>query len=73
MVQVSMVMVLAMVCLIAAGLVRGFAEALVLVEALALAEVSVGAGAEAAAEVDLVIGGRFKLAINSQGVNCRKD
>ena len=57
-----MVMAPAMVCLMAAGAIRGFAEALV------LAEVSVGAGAEAAvvAEVDLVtrgraIGSRFKL------------
>ena len=60
MVLVCMVMVQVMVCLMAAESIRGFAEA--------LAEVSVGAGAEAAvvAEVDLVtrgraIGSRFKL------------
>ena len=47
-------------CLMAAGV----AEAL----ALDLAEVLVGAGAEAAAEADLVIGSRFKLAFN-----CGKD
>jgi len=52
----------AMVYLMLAGAIRGFAEALV------LAEVSVEAGAEAAAEPDLVIGGRFELASN-----CRKD
>jgi hypothetical protein len=44
------------------GAIHGFAEASVLVEALALAEVSVGAGAEVAAEAGLVIGGRFELA-----------
>jgi len=59
-----MVMVLAIQPLILAGAIRGFAEVLV------LAEVSVGvlAGAAVAAEADLVIGSRFKLA-----VNCRKD
>jgi len=41
------------------------------VERSALAGVSVGAGAEAAA--DLVIGGRFELSSSSLGVNCRKD
>ncbi|KPK75881.1 MAG: hypothetical protein AMJ79_09215 [Phycisphaerae bacterium SM23_30] len=46
--------------LMAAGRIRGWAEALV------LAEVSVGA--EVAAEADLVIGDRFELASN-----CRKD
>jgi hypothetical protein len=51
----------------AAGPTLGFAEALV------LAEVSVGAGVEAAAEADLVIGGRFELVLNPLGVNCRKD
>ena len=39
--------------LMAAGLIRGFAEV------LALAEVSVGAGEEAAVEVDSGLGGRF--------------
>jgi hypothetical protein len=48
-----MVMVLAMECLMAVGVIRGFAEA------LALAEVSVGAGAAVAAEADLVIGSGF--------------
>ena len=52
----------AMECLMAVGSIRGFAEALVLVEA------SVVAGAAVAAEADLVIGSRFKLAFN-----CRKD
>lgn len=51
---------LVIVCLLLAGVIRGFVEA--------LAEVSVGAGAEVVAEADLVIGGRFKLASN-----CRKD
>ncbi len=51
-----------MVCLMAAGAIRGSAEVLV------LAEGSVGAGAAVAAEADLVIGSRFKLALN-----CRKD
>ena len=59
-----MAMVPAMECLMAAGAIRGFAEALVLV----LAEASVGAGAAVAAEADLVIGSRFKLAFS-----CRKD
>jgi len=62
MVQVYMVMVLAMVCLMLAGPILGFAEALALVEA------SVGAGVEVAAEADLVIGSIFNLALN-----CRKD
>jgi len=53
MVQVRMVMVLAMQPPMLAGAIRGFAEA------LALAEVSVGAGAAVAAEADLVIGSRF--------------
>jgi len=44
----------------AAGAIRGFAEALVLVEV----SVEVGAGAAVAAEVDLVIGSRFKLAVS---------
>jgi len=59
-----MVMVPAIQPLMLAGAIRGFAEALVLVE------VSVGAeaGASVAAEVDLVIGNQFKLALN-----CRKD
>ena len=55
-----MVMVPAMVCLMLAGAIRGFAEVLV------LAEVSVGA--VVAAEADLVSGGRFKLA-----PDCRKE
>jgi hypothetical protein len=67
MVQVCTAMVLAMQPLMLAGAIRGFAEDL----ALVLAEVSVEA--EAAAEADLVIGSRFKLTINSLGVNCRKD
>ena len=46
--------------LMAAGLIRGCAEALVLVEA--------SVGAEVAAEADLVIGDRFELASD-----CRKD
>jgi len=50
----------AMECLMAAESIRGFAEA------LALAEVLVEA--VAAAEADLVIGSRFKLAFN-----CRKE
>jgi len=68
-VEVHTVMAPAMVCLMLAGAIRGFAEALV------LAEVSVGVGVEAAAaaEADSVIGGRFKLAFNSLGVNYRKD
>ena len=43
-------------------------------EALVLAEVSVEAeaGAVVAVEAD-AFGSRFKLAINSLGVNCRKD
>ena len=55
---------LAMVCLMPAGALRGFVEALV------LAEISVEAsvGAAVAAEADLVIGSIFKLALN-----CRKD
>ena len=48
--------------LMAAGLIRGCAEVLV------LAKASVGAGAEVAAEADLVIGDRFELASD-----CRKD
>jgi hypothetical protein len=51
MVQVSMVMVLAMECLMQDGAFHGFAEALV--------EDSVEAEAGVAAEVGLVIGGRF--------------
>ncbi|MBA7640782.1 hypothetical protein ES703_48453 [subsurface metagenome] len=51
-----------MECLTAAESIRGFAEA------LALAEASGEAGAVAAAEADLVIGSRFKLAFN-----CGKD
>jgi len=47
--------------------IRGFAEASV------LGEVSVEAGAAVAAKADLVIGGKFKLAFNSFGVNYRKD
>jgi hypothetical protein len=62
-------MVPVMVCLIAAESIRGFAEALVLAEVSVEAE----AGAVVAAEADLDIGSRFKLAINSSGVNCRKD
>ena len=62
MVQVRTVMGLAMVYLMLVGAIRGFAEALV------LAEVSVEAEAGLAAEADLVIGGRFKLALN-----CRED
>jgi hypothetical protein len=46
-----------MVYLMAAGPTRGFAGA--------LAEVSVEAGEEAAAEADLAIGGRFELASNT--------
>jgi hypothetical protein len=42
-----------MVCLMAAGRPRGFAEALVSAEA--------SVGAEAVVEADLGIGGRFKL------------
>jgi hypothetical protein len=53
-----MVMVQVMECLMVAESIRGFAEALV------LAEVSVEAGAEAAAEADSDLGGRFKLAVN---------
>jgi len=49
-----------MVCLTAAGAIRGFAEALVLVEV----SVEVGAGAAVAAEADLVIGSRFKALQN---------
>ena len=64
MVQVCTAMVPAMECLMAAGSIRGFAEALVLVSA----EVLVEAGAAVAAEADLFIGSRFKLA-----VSCRKD
>ena len=54
----------AMECLMAAGVA----------EALVLAEVSVEAeaGAVVAVEAD-AFGSRFKLAINSLGVNCRKD
>ena len=59
-----MAMVPAMECLMAAGAIRGFAEALVLAEV----SVEAGAGAAVAAEADLVIGSRFKLA-----VSCRKD
>ena len=55
-----MAMVPAMECLMAAGAIRGFAEALVLVEV----SVEVGAGAAVAAEADLVIGSRFKLAVS---------
>ena len=64
MVQVYMVMEPAMECLMQDGAIHGFAEA----SASVLAEVSVGAGAEVAAEADWLIGGRFKL----EG-NCRKD
>ena len=64
MVQVRMVMVPAMECLMAAGAIRGFAEALAEVSVEASVEASVGAGAAVAAEADLVIGGRFKLALN---------
>ena len=55
-----MVMVPAIQPLMPAGAVCGFAEALV------MAEVSVGAeaGAAVAAEADLVIGNKFKLALN---------
>lgn len=60
--QVRTAMAPATECLMPAGSIHGFAEALV------LAEVSVGAGAAVAAEADLVIGSRFKLALN-----CRKD
>ena len=67
MVQVRTAMVPAMECLMPAGAIRGFVEALV------LAEASVEAGGAVAAEVDLVIGNRFELAVNSLGVNCRKD
>ncbi len=71
MAQVCTAMVPATECLMLAGAIRGFAEALVLVSV----EVSVeaGAGAAVAAEADLVIGSRFKLALNSLGVKCRKD
>jgi hypothetical protein len=48
-----MVMVLVMWLLMLAGAIRGFVEALV------LAEVSVGAGVESVVEAGLVIGGRF--------------
>ena len=51
-------MVPVMVCLMAAGSIRGFAEAL----ALVLAEVSVGAGVAVAAEAG-EFGSRFKLAL----------
>ncbi len=57
-------MVLAMVCLMSAKPIRGLAEAL----DSALDEASVEGGAGVAAEADLVIGGKFKLALN-----CRKD
>jgi len=67
MVRVRTAMGPAMVYLMLAGAIRGFAEA------LALADVSVGAGVEAAAEVGLVIGGRFELASNPLWVNCRKE
>ena len=54
--------------LMLAGAIRGFAEA------LALAEVSVGAGAVVTAEADLVIGSRFKLAFNCGGwILCQED
>jgi hypothetical protein len=62
-----MVMELAIVCLTPAGSTRGFTEP------VDLSEASVGAGAEAAAEADLVGGGRFKVAFNSSGVKRRKD
>ncbi len=51
-------MVLPIQCLMPAGAIRGFAEVSV------LAEASVGAGAAVAAEADLVIGSRFKLAVS---------
>ena len=59
MMQVYMVMEPAMVCLMLAGAIRGFVEALVLVG------VSVEAEAGATAEAGLVIGGKFELAINT--------
>ena len=58
MVLVRTAMELAMVCLMLAGPIRGFAEV------LALAEVLVGAGAVVAAAAG-DFGNRFKLAINS--------
>ena len=69
-VQVCTAMVLAMQFLMLAGSTLGLAE----VMELALAEVSVEAeaGAVVAIEAD-AFGSRFKLAINSLGVNCRKD
>jgi len=69
MVLVHTVMEAATVYLMLATLIRGFVEALV------SAEVSVGAeaGAVVAVAADLVIGNRFKLASNPQGINCRKD
>ena len=68
MVQVRTVMGLAMVCLMPAGPIRGLAEALGSALAEVSAEASVGAAAAVAAEADLVIGSRFKLALN-----CRED
>ena len=65
MVQVRTVME----CLMAAGVIRGFAEVLALAEVSAEAE----AGAVVAAAADLVIDNRFKLAISRSEVNCRKD
>ena len=67
-VQVYTAMVLVMVCLTAAGAIRGFAEALVSV----LAEDSVEAGGAGEAEADLAIGGKLTLYLFMKGTHYAK-